>query len=101
MNFASKRRSIIFETPKPTVGSVDVDALVSAINLAITNLEPVVDIRGADSFANLVALFKVAKKDDIFSAYQQINNENRFDDPNVVEYVKIYEIYRLDNRKIS
>lgn len=88
MDFISKRRSIMFEIPKPTIGSVDVDALVGAMNRALTDLEPVVDMRGAESFENLVALFKVATKDDIFSSFQRINNENRFDDPNVVEYVK-------------
>jgi N-methylhydantoinase B/oxoprolinase/acetone carboxylase alpha subunit len=101
-SFLSKKRSIVSETSIPTIRSVDVNALVAAINLATTNLEPVVGINGADSFANLVASFKLATKDDIFSAFQQINHDNKFDDPKIVEYVDKnknvkYKINHLDS----
>lgn len=68
----SKSRSIVFEKPTAIIGLADADALVTATKLALDKLEPIVDEKGANSFSNLVQLLKVAKKDDILSAFNMI-----------------------------
>lgn len=73
--------------------SANADTLVAATQLAMYNLEPVVDVDGAKSFADLIELLKVANKDDILSAYQQVNSGTGFDDSELAEYVnKIQKI---------
>lgn len=69
------------------VGPTDPDALVEATQLAVQNLEPVVEMDGAQSFSNLMELLKVAKKDDIISAFQQIKSGTGFDDAEMAKYV--------------
>jgi hypothetical protein len=78
----------MFENPTAMIGSADADALIDATKLALTKLEPIVDMDGANSFSNLIQLLKVAKKDDILSAFQMIKSGNvGFEDTNVAEYV--------------
>lgn len=53
----------------------------------MADLEPVVEMNGAQHYMDLVALLGVAKKDDILSAYEQIKSStgpNR-ESPNVAE----------------
>uniref|UniRef100_A0A2H8TZF4 Apolipophorin n=1 Tax=Melanaphis sacchari TaxID=742174 RepID=A0A2H8TZF4_9HEMI len=76
LNRLTKSQSIMFEKPAAIIGSADADALVAATQLALTKLEPVVDIEGGNSFSNLIELLKVAKKDDILSAFQQIMSDS-------------------------
>jgi len=82
----------MFEKPTGIIGSADADALVAATQLALTKLEPIVDMDGADSFSGLIQLLKVAKKDDILSAFEQIMSGG-YEDTEVPEYVdKIMKI---------
>lgn len=82
-----KSRSIVFEKPTPNVGTASSDDLLQAMQTTMANLEPVVNMDGAKNFADLTALLKVAKMDDILSAFQEIKNGNRFDDTEVAVYV--------------
>lgn len=82
-----KTRSIVFEKPTPIIGSASSDDLLKAIQMAMANLEPVVDMDGAKHFADLTALLKVAKMDDILSVFHEIKDGNRFDDKEVAVYV--------------
>lgn len=81
------------------VGPADSDALVTAIQLALQNLEPIVKVDGANSFSNLIELLKVAKKDDIIFAFRQINSDAEFDDVEMAKYVhkmqKILFLYKI------
>jgi len=84
----SKSRSIVFEKPTAIIGLADADALVTATKLALDKLEPIVDENGANSFSNLVQLLKVAKKDDILSAFNMImSGSTGFENTKVAEYV--------------
>lgn len=84
----SKSRSIVFEKPTAIIGLADADALVTATQLALNKLEPIVDMNGANRFLNLMQLLKVAKKDDILSTFNMImNGSTRFNDTKVAEYV--------------
>lgn len=83
----SKSRSIMFEKPTGLIGLADAGTLVAATQSALTKLEPIVDMDGADRFAVLVQLLKVAKKDDILSAFQQIMSGSGNEDTEVPEYV--------------
>ncbi|XP_026815483.1 apolipophorins [Rhopalosiphum maidis] len=86
----SKSRSIMFENPTAMIGLADVDALIAATKLALTKLEPIVDMDGANSFSNLIQLLKVAKKDDILSTFQMIKSgSDGFEDNNVAEDIFI------------
>lgn len=67
-------QSIVFEKPSSTVVSTNADQLVKAVQLAMADLEPVVEMNGAQHYMDLVALLGVAKKDDILSAYEQIKS---------------------------
>lgn len=67
-------QSIVFEKPSSTVVSTNTDQLVKAVQLAMANLEPVVEMNGAKHYMDLVALLKVANKNDILSAYEQIQS---------------------------
>jgi len=90
----SKSRSIMFEKPTGIIGSADADALMAATQSALTKLEPIVAMDGADSFSALVQLLKVAKKDDILSAFEQImSGSSGYENTEVPEYVdKIMKI---------
>jgi len=78
----------VFEKPTAIIGLADADALVTATKLAFNELEPIVDMNGANSFSNLIQLIKVAKKDDILSAFNMImSGSTKFKDAKVVEYV--------------
>ncbi|XP_060861024.1 apolipophorins isoform X2 [Metopolophium dirhodum] len=86
----SKSRSIMFEKPTGIIGSADADALVAATQSALTKLEPIVAMDGADSFAALVQLLKVAKKDDILSAFEQImSGSSEYENTEVPESIFI------------
>lgn len=68
-------RSIILEQPTSVIKSAtNADDLVTATKLALQNLEPVVEMDGAKYYADLISLFKVAQKEDILNAYEQIKN---------------------------
>lgn len=67
-------QSIVFEKPSSTVVSTNTDQLVKAVQLAMADLEPVVEMNGAKHYMDLVALLTVAKKDDILSAYEQVKS---------------------------
>jgi len=84
----------MFEKPTGIIGSADADALVAATQSAMTKLEPIVAMDGADSFSELVQLLKVAKKDDILSAFDQImSGSSGYENTEVPEYVdKIMKI---------
>jgi len=84
----------VFEKPTGIIGSADADALVAATQLALAKLEPIVDMEGADSFSVLVQLLKVAKKDDILSAFEQIMSGSiGYKNTEIPEYVdKIMKI---------
>jgi len=83
----------MFEKPTGPFGSADADTLVAATQLAMTKLEPIVDMDGANSFSVLVQLLKVAKKDDILSAFRQIMSGSGYENTEVLEYVdKIMKI---------
>lgn len=71
------------------------DALIAATRLAMNNIEPVVSMDGAKNFADLTALLKVAKKDDILAAYQQVKNGAAFTDTELAEYVNKMRIIKL------
>lgn len=84
----SKSRSIVFEKPTATIGLADANSLVTATQLALDKLEPIVDVNGANSFSNLVQLLKVAKKNDILSAFNMImSGSTGFKNTKVAEYV--------------
>lgn len=93
LSLLSKSRSIMFEKPTGIIGSADANALVAATQSALTKLEPVVDMDGADSFSELVQLLKVAKKEDILSAFDTIVSDSERENSEVPEYVdKIMKI---------
>jgi len=78
----------MFEKPTGIIGSVDADVLVDATQTVLTKLEPIVDIGGAESFSVLVQLLKVAKKNAILSAFEQIiSGSSGYEDTKVPEYV--------------
>ncbi|CAH1725498.1 unnamed protein product [Aphis gossypii] len=86
----SKSRSIVFEKPTATIGLADANSLVTATQLALDKLEPIVDMNGGNSFSNLVQLLKVAKKDDILSAFNMImSGSTGFKDTKVAEKIFI------------
>lgn len=80
-------RSIVFEKPTSTILSANADTLLAATQSALNNLEPVVDMDGAKSYADLIALLKVASKDDILATYQQVKSGTGFGDATFAEYV--------------
>jgi len=93
LNKLNKSRSIMFEKPTGIIGSTDADALVAATQSALTKLEPIVEMDGADSFSLLIQLLKMAKKKDILSAFNQIMSGSGYKDTEVPEYVdKIMKI---------
>jgi len=81
--------SIGFETPPTIAGPANADALVAATQLAMTNLDPTIDMDGAKCFADLIALLKVAKKDDILSAFRTIESGTAFENKETAQYVSI------------
>lgn len=82
-----KARSIVLEQPTSVVKSeISADDLVEATKLAMQNLEPVVEMDGAKYYADLVSLLKVAQKDDILNAFEQIKN-GRLDSSEIAQYV--------------
>lgn len=83
----NKGRSIVFEKPHSVVGSVNADTLVEATQSAINNVEPVVEMDGAQSFANLISLLKVATKDDILVAFSQIKSGSGIDNVDIAKCV--------------
>ncbi|VVC28237.1 Vitellinogen, open beta-sheet,von Willebrand factor, type D domain,Lipid transport protein, N- [Cinara cedri] len=70
-----KARSIVFEKPSSSVEPANSDDLVVALQSVMQNLEPVVEMDGAKSYADLISLLKTAKKKDILDAFDQINND--------------------------
>lgn len=77
--------------------SVNADGLVNALQSAMSNLEPVVEMDGAKDYANLIELLKVANKDDILSAYQQIKGNTGSSgngNANMAEYVNKYSFLK-------
>jgi len=80
--------SIGFETPPTTMaGPANAEALVAATQLAMTNLDPTIDMDGAKYFADLIALLKVATKDDILSAFRTIDSGTGFENKETAQYV--------------
>jgi len=85
-----KAQSIVFVKPPSTTVTTNADQLVAATQSAKKNFEPVVEMDGANNFADLVTLLKAASKDDILSAYQQVKSSAVSDgneNADVAEYV--------------
>jgi len=87
LSLLSKIRSIIFEKQTGIFGPADANALVTATQSASKKLNPVVDMNGADSFLVLVQLLRVAKKEDILSAFNEITSDSERKNTEVSEYV--------------
>lgn len=92
----NEAKSIVFEKLTSLVESTNANELITATQLAMKSLEPVVGIDGAKLYANLQSLLKLANKEDILNAFEQIKS-NRFDNSEMTQYVdKIQLNYHLN-----
>lgn len=73
-------RSIVFEKPTAMALSANADTLLAATQSALNNLEPVVKMDGSKSYAYLIALLKVASKEDILATYRKVKSGAGFSD---------------------
>ncbi|CAG9770462.1 unnamed protein product [Ceutorhynchus assimilis] len=68
-------RSIIFENPHPVVAATsDLQSIVGAVKDVVQTIDVVVGEGTAKEFSNLLKIVRVAKKNDMLAAYNQVQS---------------------------